>query len=190
MSGEIPSFEEALNLLKATGCSPKVIRHCRAVSDLAVRISRKCKENGVDVDLDLVRIGALLHDIGRSKTHSVHHPIIGSEIARSLNLPEKIVRIIERHLGGGLTAKEAAELGWPHRDYLPETIEEKIVTYADKLVDGERIVSIREAIEEFRRKLGANHPSIKRIMNLHKEITRLCCGFQSEDSRKNSDFTH
>jgi len=174
VSGKIPSSREALEILKASGCSPKVIRHCKAVSDLAVQIAWKCKENGVDVDVNLVRIGALLHDIGRSKTHSVHHPIIGAEIARSFNLPEPIVRIIKRHLGGGLTAEEASELGWPREDYLPETIEEKIVTVADKLIEGEKIVPIQETIKKLSRRLGADHPSIKRIMNLHKEIMSLC----------------
>ena len=174
MNREIPSSEEAIKILKTSGCSPKVIRHCKAVSNLAVQIAQKCKRNGVDVDIDLVRIGALLHDIGRSKTHSVHHPLVGARIAQSFKLPEQIIRIIKRHLGGGLTAKEASELGWPNEDYLPETIEEKIVTYADKLIEGEKTVPIQETIKKLRRRLGANHPSIRRIMKLNKEITRLC----------------
>ncbi|HIE18516.1 TPA: TIGR00295 family protein [Candidatus Bathyarchaeota archaeon] len=170
----MPSSKEALKILKASGCSPGVIKHCKAVSDLAVKIARKCKRNGISVNLDLVRVGALLHDIGRSKTHSVHHPIVGAEIAQSFNLPEPIIRIIKRHLGGGLTAEEASELGWPVEDYLPETIEEKIVTYADKLIAGERTVLIQETIKKLSKRLGVQHPSIKRIMNLHKEITEVC----------------
>ena len=171
---KIPSTEEALNLLKISGCSPKVIRHCKAVSNLAFQIAQRCRRNGIDVDLNLVRIGALLHDIGRSKTHDVHHPIVGARIAQSFKLPEEIIKIIKRHLGGGLTAEEASELGWPNEDYLPETIEEKIVTYADKLIEGEKVVSIEETVKKLSRRLGADHPSIKRIMRLHKEITRLC----------------
>ena len=174
MSKKIPSPKEALEILKASGCSPEVIRHCKAVSDLAVRIAQKCRRNGINVNLDLVRIGALLHDIGRSRTHSVHHPIVGAEIAQSFKLPEQIIRIIKRHLGGGLTAKEASELGWPCEDYLPETIEEKIVTIADKMIAREKVVPIQETIKKLSRRLGADHPSIKRILSLHKEITSLC----------------
>ncbi|RJS85299.1 hypothetical protein CW706_01785, partial [Candidatus Bathyarchaeota archaeon] len=84
------------------------------------------------------------------------------------------IRIIKRHIGGGITAEEAVKLGWPVEDYLPETIEEKIVTYADKLIEGERVVPIEKTIREFSRKLGMNHPSIKRIIDLHKEITKIC----------------
>lgn len=174
MTKGIPTPKEALEILRRSGCSPEVIRHCEAVSNLAVEIARKCKRNGVDVDVELVKIGALLHDIGRSKTHSVDHPIVGSKMARSYGLPEKIIRIIERHIGGGLTAEEAEELGWPRESYLPETIEEKIVTYADKLIEGDRTVPIEETIKKLRRRLGVNHPSIKRIINLHREITALC----------------
>jgi len=37
MSSTIPSPEECLDLLKKSGCSDKVIRHCKAVRDVAVR---------------------------------------------------------------------------------------------------------------------------------------------------------
>lgn len=176
MKGRIPTPEEAIEILRESGCSPNVIRHCRAVAEIAVKIALKCRERGIPVDLELIRIGALLHDLGRSKTHSVHHPIVGAKIAEELGLPEAIIRIIKRHIGGGLTAEEAAELGWPVENYLPETLEEKIVTYADKLVDGDKVVPLEKTIEEFKRKLGEDHPSIKRIMNLHREIMELCGG--------------
>ena len=176
MKGRIPTTEEAIKILRESGCSPNVIRHCMAVAEIAVKIALKCRERGIPVDLELIRIGALLHDLGRSKTHSVHHPIVGAKIAEELGLPEAVIRIIKRHIGGGLTAEEAAELGWPVENYLPETLEEKIVTYADKLIDGDKVVPIEKTIEEFKRKLGEDHPSIKRIMNLHREIMELCGG--------------
>jgi len=176
VKGRIPKPEEAIRILRESGCSPNVIRHCMAVAEIAVKIALKCRERGVPVDLELIRIGALLHDLGRSKTHSVHHPIVGAKIAEELGLPEAIIRIIKRHIGGGLTAEEAAELGWPVENYLPETLEEKIVTYADKLIDGDKVVPIEKTIEEFKRKLGDDHPSIRRIMNLHREIMELCGG--------------
>ena len=160
MKGRIPTPEEAIEILRESGCSPNVIRHCRAVAEIAVKIALKCRERGIPVDLELIRIGALLHDLGRSKTHSVHHPVVGAKIAEELGLPEAIIRIIKRHIGGGLTAEEAAELGWPVENYLPETLEEKIVTYADKLIDGDKVVPIEKTIEEFKRKLGEDHPSI------------------------------
>ena len=113
MNEKLPSSKTALRLLSESGCSKSVIAHCKAVSALAVKFAEACEKKGLDVNVNLVEVGALLHDIGRSKTHGVNHVIVGVEIAKSLNLPESIVSIIERHVGGGITADEAKELGWP-----------------------------------------------------------------------------
>lgn len=174
MSERLPSPEEALKILRDVGCPDEVIKHCEAVARLAVKIASRCLERGVKVDLQLVHIGALLHDIGRSRTHSVHHALVGAEIARSLGLPSKIVAIIERHIGGGISSEEAAKLGWPKKDYIPETIEEKIVSCADKMVEGSNIVPIEETIKRFREELGEDHPAIERIKRIYYEISGIC----------------
>lgn len=113
-----------------------------AVSQLAVEMAEDCRQRGYQVNVQLVEIGALLHDIGRARTHSVHHAVAGAEIAKQLGLPEQVIRIIKRHVGAGITQKEAKKLGWPKDIYTPETIEEKIVSYADKLIMGSRRVPI------------------------------------------------
>ncbi len=174
MSKRLPSPEEALRILKETGCSPQVIRHCKAVAEVAIHIAGKCARKGIPVDTQLVHIGALLHDIGRSKTHSVHHVAVGAEIARSLDLPASVISIVERHVGGGISADEASELGWPNRSHIPETLEEKIVTYADKLIDNAKIVPIEESIQKLKKRLGSDHPTIRRVADLHREMSNLC----------------
>ncbi|NWG11560.1 TIGR00295 family protein [Candidatus Bathyarchaeota archaeon] len=167
----LPSREQALQFLYQSGCLRNVVRHCEAVSEFAVEIAKACKNNGVQVDLELVEIGALLHDIGRAKTHSVHHAIVGTEIAESLGLPQPLISIIKRHVGGGITTKEAKKLGWPTDNYIPQTIEEKIVSYADKLIEGSKRVSIEKTVENFSKKLPPS--AIARIRRLHKEMLAL-----------------
>ncbi len=171
MSEELPSREKALKFLREAGCSRNVIRHCKAVAELAVEIAEACREKGLAVDVKLVEIGALLHDIGRAKTHTVHHAIVGAKIAKSLGLPEPVISIIKRHVGGGITPEEAEKLGWPKDVYIPVTLEEKIVSYADKLIEGARRVRIEKTIEEFSKELPP--PAIQRIKKLHEEMTRL-----------------
>jgi len=179
----LPTRREAVNLLVKAGCSPKVIEHCKRVSDFAVKIAKTCQRKQLNVDVKLVEISALLHDIGRSKTHGVNHALEGGKIARAFNLPDSVVLIIERHAGGGISKEEAKKLGWPARDYLPKTLEEKIVCYADKRIEGLRIVPIEKTVKAYAVDLGGNHPAIQRVWELHREITAL-----TGDLNANSDL--
>ena len=139
----LPTPEECLQLLLLNGCSKAVINHCLAVRDLAVKIA-----GYTNADITLVEVGALLHDIGRGKIHGIKHAIAGAEIAQSLDLPSEIVNIIERHLGAGIPKEEAIELGLPEKDYLPLTLEEKIVTHADNLIEDNKKVPIALEIQK------------------------------------------
>lgn len=83
------------------------------------------------------------------------------------------MRIIERHVGAGIPEKEARELGLPEGHYIPETLEEKIVAYADKLVSGRCEVDIEVTIKDFADKLGEDHPAIQRLRDLDSEMKAL-----------------
>lgn len=169
----LPSSKEAIQILEDEGCSITVIHHCKVVSHLAVKIAKRFRDKGIQVDMKLVEIGSLLHDIGRSKIHNIQHGIIGAKIASSLDLPKPLIKIIERHIGAGIPSEEARRIGLPPRDYLPLSLEEKIVTYADKLVKGSRYISFEEALNDFSKEVGWNHPAIKRFRKLDEEISAV-----------------
>lgn len=171
MSEQLPSRDQAVEFLKQTGCPRNVIRHCRVVAGLAKEIAEECQKKGLTVNVDLVEIGALMHDIGRSETHTVNHAIIGADLARSFGLPETVLSIIKRHVGGGISASEARKLGWPEGIYVPQTLEEKIVCYSDKLIEGSHRVPFNKTLRSFSKDVPA--PAIKRIQRLHDEMTRL-----------------
>ena len=171
MSEKLPPKKQAILYLRQSGCSENVIRHCEAVAELATEMAKICKRKNMKIDLELVEIGALLHDIGRSKTHTVHHAVVGAEIAKSLKLPESIISIIERHVGGGITPKEAEKLGWPKGVYMPKTLEEKIVSYADKLIEGSHRVPIENTMEKFAEELPSS--AVERVRKLHDEMSAL-----------------
>ena len=159
-------MNDAETLVRA-GCSSDVVAHCIAVSRLALSLAERAT---VAVDRELVRVGGLLHDIGRSRTHGVEHAIAGVEIAKRLGFSEEILNIIERHIGAGITAGEAVRLGLPEKDYLPLTTEEKIVSYADNLINRERELSFPEAVERFTRILGPDHEGVGLFIKQHEEI--------------------
>jgi len=128
---------------------------------------------GVRVDPDLVETAAVLHDIGRSKTHELEHGLLGGEMVGELGLPEDLRRAVERHVGAGIGRGEASRLGFGKRNLIPETIEEKIVCYADKLVDGSEEVPFDDTLKYFEERFGKEHPVIARLKQLHQYFVEL-----------------
>lgn len=170
-----------IRLLIDAGVSGPDLRHCVKVADKALEIARKISAN---VDMELIGRGALFHDLGKAKTHEIEHGRIGAEIGRQLRLPEEITDIMEKHIRGGLTEDEARELGLPVKDYTLKTLEEKIVIYADRLVDilTDGIVDIGNESEAEQRfvdilraypKYGKNELTLKRYIGYHEEIRGL-----------------
>lgn len=165
--------KEVMNILKKY-CPENVVEHCLVVNKAAMRIAKKIKENGYDIDLNLVETGSLLHDIGRIKTHGIRHSYEGGKILKEIGFPDKVIRIVEVHIGAGIPKEEAVLLGLPEKDFIPKTIEEKIVCYADKLAQGNKIIKdIKLELKKLEKKLGKNHPAIKRLITLEKEIKMM-----------------
>lgn len=163
----VSCLKNSCEILERLGYPEELIAHTLTVSRVALSIADRVK---IKVDKDLILKGALYHDIGRCRTHGIEHAVVGAKIARELGLSNSIIKIIERHIGAGITAEEAEDLGLPRKDYIPHTPEEKIVSYADNLINGSKEVSFEEALERFRNVLGRNHPSIRRFKEMHKEI--------------------
>ena len=153
-------------MLRNAGCSEDVINHCIAVRNVAIKIAEK-----TEADQELVNAGALLHDIGRSRTHGIKHIIEGVKIGKKLCLDDSILKIIERHIGAGLPKVEAKKLGLPAKDYLPETIEEKIVCHSDNLIDDGKRQTVEAEIEKLINK-GLKEYAV-RLLNLHKELCEI-----------------
>ena len=145
-----------------------VIDHCKAVYKKAMKIAA----NFNDVDEDLIRKGALLHDIGRSRTHGITHAVEGVKIAERYGYDENVLNIIERHIGAGITESEAEKLGLPKKSYVPQTLEEKIVAHADNLVSGSREVDIDFVIEKWKRTIEDSDDNIERLIKLDNELIK------------------
>lgn len=170
----LPTRDFAFELLKKLKVPYQVRRHSIKVSEKALEIANKITK--VKINKELIEIGALLHDIGRSKTHSFKHAVIGGKILKQMGLPENLVKICERHILGGLDKEDAAEVGLPERDYIPQTLEEKIICLADKLTAGTKEVTITQRFEKWFSKYGKTKiliKSSKRIQEIQKEINSL-----------------
>lgn len=155
------------DLLLDAGCGKNVLAHCRAVRDCACGYA--ARHPGINGRL--VEEGALLHDIGRSRTHDIRHAQCGADLLRSLGLGEDLARIVECHTGAGLTADECTLLGLFPRTCMPRTTEEKIVTHADNLIAGKRLVTIHESIADA---IHLPRKVRKRMERLACEVELLC----------------
>ena len=160
-------------MLREEKVSDSVLAHTKAVAEYAVELAGRAEAKGHVVDVELVKIGALLHDIGRSKTHKVSHGIEGRNILQRHNVDERLCRIACNHVGAGIGKGEAVRLGLPAEDMIPETIEEKIICYADKLAFGKRIGSEEEVLERFGEELGKGSPALGRLRQLFAEMREL-----------------
>jgi uncharacterized protein len=156
-----------LEVLEELNCSIFLVQHSKAVMkkalNLAVRLNTK-------VNLELVKEGAILHDVGRCQSKEIDHAIIGADILRNRGVSSEVVMIVERHIGAGITPEEAVIMGLPNRSYEPVTIEEKIVSHADNLVHGKKEVNLDFVIKKWKDMMGEDHPSIKRLIKLHHEV--------------------
>lgn len=154
-------------MMREAGLSTAVIRHSCVVNLVAMAIARRC-----GADPGLVNAASLLHDIGRSCTHGVNHVAESVRIIRERGLPDELVNAVGRHIASGFTAEEAEALGLPKGDYMPVTLEDKVVNFADNLVSDRSIKTVAQAAERMRSK--GFELTATRMLAMGEEIARLC----------------
>ena len=149
----IPDKSQALDFHRKAGSSAQIMKHCSLVAKIALIFAKGLGSKGNDdVDERTVFAAALLHDIGRSQTNSILHGVAGARIAKDFGCDERIVEIVRRHVGAGISDEEARKYGFPAGDYIPRTLEQKVVCFADKLVASDRVAPLEKEAEKFRRK--------------------------------------
>lgn len=118
-----------------------LLKHSRQVADRCLACCEKHQE--LNLDHDFLEEAAMLHDIGIrwchapsiycfGEEHYLRHGLIGGQLLRKEGLPRH-ARVCERHTGTGITQQQIEEqnLPLPPGDYVPETLEEQLVCYAD-----------------------------------------------------------
>ena len=141
-----------------------LITHSQSVAQFALQIVSLHPELGID--RQFVLEAAMLHDIGirlcdapgihcHGTEPYIRHGRIGAEWLRTGGFPRH-ARVCERHTGAGITCRQIVErdLPLPHEDFLPETIEEQLICYADKFFSKshpERQKTAEQAIKSLRK---------------------------------------
>ena len=144
--------------------------HSRAVTDKALQIARNHPE--LSPDLKFIEEASMLHDIGIFMTNApklycfgdypyLAHGYLGCELLTGLGFPEHGL-VCERHTGVGITKEEILEkkLALPLRDLIPETVEEQIISFADKFYSKSKDIYKEKALADVRKSIAA-HGSLK-----------------------------
>ncbi|MGB9757599.1 MAG: HD domain-containing protein [Candidatus Bipolaricaulaceae bacterium] len=156
---KLPDLAEAWQILKEQGVPENVIRHSAAVAGVAFFLAEKLRERGIEVDPLLVHRGGLLHDLDKieSLKEGGEHGERAAEILADLGYPEL----------GEIARKHVLRPGKS-----PQTWPEKIVFYADKLVEGAEVVGLRarlsalwERYPEFRAEISAGEVFVQTLQN-------------------------
>jgi uncharacterized protein len=140
-----------------------LLKHSQSVMRKALRIGSMHPE--LQLDMQFVEEAAMLHDIGiiGCDAPGIHcfgtkpyicHGRIGAEMLRREGM-ERHARVCERHTGAGITKEEIQQqhLPLPLQDFLPETMEEQLVCYADKFFSKTKLET-EKTIEQAERSLA------------------------------------
>ncbi|MCG3223412.1 MAG: HDIG domain-containing protein [Candidatus Heimdallarchaeota archaeon] len=166
---KMPTKEKCLIILKKHNTPSQVIDHCLIVTKIAERFCAQIEE----INTELVIAASMLHDIGRSKDHSIFHAIEGVKILESEKLDQRLILIVKKHIGTGITETEATKLGLPPDDYIPKTTEEIVVSYSDNLVCGIRECSFDEVLETFICKFGEDSHVVRGFFRQKEFVEKI-----------------
>ncbi|MHA2223839.1 MAG: HD domain-containing protein [Candidatus Hodarchaeales archaeon] len=169
----LPNYTECISFLLNQSTPINVVNHVIFTTQTALQIAKKIKKKKILLNCELILAGAMFHDIGRCRSHHLNHGIIGANLLRQHKFAEALARIAENHLFGGITDSEALKLGLPFQNYIPLTLEEKIVTYADNISKGDSLLDIDEVISRYSKYFKRTDPILIRVKNLHKKIEIL-----------------
>ena len=132
--------------------------HACKVTELALDFANRHPE--LNLDMQFIEEAAMLHDLGifltdaprihcYGKAQYLCHGYLGAELLRSLG-HERHARVCERHTGTGLRKEQVVENGWalPEMDFLPETLEEQLICFADKFYSKTKYLHTSRTLEQ------------------------------------------
>lgn len=157
-----------------------LVSHSRQVADLALEIADRLQ---LPLDRLLIEDAAMLHDIGILYTDApgiechgsepyIRHGLLGAELLRREGVPGQIARVAECHTGTGLTADDIAErhLPLPPGDYMPHTMLERLICYADKFYSKSRGAQRKTLGQARATALRHGQSTLDRFDELHREF--------------------
>lgn len=158
----IPSFRNCLKFIEKYRMLENIRAHSIMVEKVAGVIARGLRDAEVDISLEKITAGALMHDIGKTPclNSGGDHAARGEEICLQNHLDE-IAEIVGEHIR--------------LKSYEPgAAISEKdIVYYADKRVNHDTVVSLEERLKYLLGHYGKDEKHLHKLIRENFELCKL-----------------
>jgi len=159
---KLPTREEAIQMLREYKMPDNIIAHTMQVNRIANFLAKKINENGTKVNLELVDRASLLHDLDKHLTlETGNHSAETRKILKEKGFPE-LADAAANHMLENVIKRNGLK-----------SIEEKIVYYADKRVNHDEIVPLKERFVYLRKRYGATFKREEKIKKFELACNRL-----------------
>jgi uncharacterized protein len=146
-----------------------LVTHSEKVAEKALAVARRVE--ALKPDVDFIREASMLHDIGMFLTDApqlgcygdkpyITHGYLGRELLEKEGLPRHAL-VAERHVGAGLTIEDISRqaLPLPLKDMTPQSLEEKIISFADKFYSKGKELKREKSVDEVRESMRKYGPA-------------------------------
>jgi uncharacterized protein len=160
-----------------------LVAHSNLVAQKALSVARRLSH--LNPDMDFIYEAAMLHDIGIVMTQTpelgchgtlpyICHGYTGRAILEKAGLDRHSL-VCERHVGVGISMDDIrfGNLPIPLHDMMPESLEERIICYADKFFSktGSRQPVLEKSAEEIVAGLSRYGPDkVDRFLSWHRQF--------------------
>jgi molybdenum cofactor cytidylyltransferase len=154
---DVPTAAECQVILKDIHAAPDaVINHGKAVAEVALLIVDEMNRHGFSIDRELMLSAALLHDLAKGRpAHALESARMVCEMGYA-----RVAALIETHM-----------------DIVPGTGEDvraaEVLYLADKLVSGDKMVTLPERIEQAMDRYGDKQETAGRIRVRHENAVNI-----------------
>jgi uncharacterized protein len=158
---DVPSVNECLGIMDKYQMMPNIRRHSLMVARVAFILGEALNRRSSDLNMKLILAGALLHDIAKTRSlrEGGNHVELGEKMVLEMGYPE-VASIVAQHVGGG--------------SEIADTIDEAaVVNYADKRVQHDRIVPLRDRFEDLVARYGKTGERRSRLRKMGRNAQRL-----------------
>jgi putative hydrolase of the HAD superfamily len=162
----LPGVEQARAWLLEQGSSANLLVHVEMVACLAYQMALWLRAAGHKVDPVLAHRGGLLHDLAKISARGTrhNHSVLGALSLEEKGQPE-LARIAHSHMLFNILVEDSC----------PSTWEEKLVYYADKLVEGGQVVSMDVRMQALRERYNIDPQQVKAVIAEIRALEQKIC---------------